>query len=319
MARYGFHASHEQFPPSELLVLLRSAEAAGFDAGMCSDHFAPWSQRQGHSGYTWTWLGSALAVTSLPLGVVSTPGQRYHPAVLAQAAATCAEMYPDRFWLALGSGQALNEHVTGEQWPAKQLRNQRLAESVEVIRALFAGETVSRDGLVRVDRATLWTRPAQPPALFGAAVTPGTAARVARWADGLITINQPDDGQRAVLAAYREAGGPGPAVLQAHLSWAASREQALAAAHDQWREPVLGSDVDWELPLTEHFEQAARFITAEQVLPYVFVSDRLAAHTEWLAGQVDSGFSQVMLHQVGRTQQEFIEAFGSEVLPALPR
>ncbi|QSB16054.1 TIGR03885 family FMN-dependent LLM class oxidoreductase [Natronosporangium hydrolyticum] len=318
MATYGFHASHEQFPPGELLTLLQAAEAAGFEAGMCSDHFAPWSSRQGHSGYAWTWLGSALATTSLPMGVVTSPGHRYHPAILAQAAATCAEMFPGRFWLALGTGQALNEHVTGDAWPVKQVRDERLAESVAVIRALFAGETVSHDGLVKVDRATLWTLPERQPPLYGAAVTPATAGRVARWADGLITINQPGDAQRDVLAAYREAGGQGPAVLQVHLSWAADLAQARQAAHDQWREPVLGSDVDWELALPEYFEQVSRFIDVDQVTPFVFTSDQLAEHTEWLAAQVAAGFDQLMLHQVGADQRGFLTAFGNEVLPQLP-
>lgn len=317
MTRYGFHASHEQFPPSELLEVLRQAETAGFTAGMCSDHFAPWSSRQGHSGHSWAWLGAALALTALPMGVVASPGGRCHPAVLAQAAATLTEMYPDRFWLALGSGQALNEHITGDPWPPKQVRNQRLAQSAEVMRELFAGQTVSRDGLVRVDRARLWSRPAKPPPLFGAAATPQSAAEVAAWADGLITLNQPDRGHAATLAAYREAGGRGPALLQVHLSWAPDREQALAAAHDQWREAVLGSDVGWELDLPEHFEQAAAFIDAEQMTPFVFVSDSFAEHVDWLREQVELGFDQVMLHQVGTDQRRFVAAFAEHVLPQL--
>jgi probable non-F420 flavinoid oxidoreductase len=315
--RYGFHASHEQFPPGQLLDLLRLAEQAGFEAGMCSDHFAPWSRRQGHSGHAWAWLGAALAVTSLPLRTVSCPGQRYHPAVLAQAAATCAEMFPGRLWLALGTGQALNEHITGDRWPDKEVRDRRLAECVEVMRALFAGETVTHDGLVRVDRAVLWSRPAQPPPLLGAAVTPATAARVAGWADGLVTVNQPGDGHAATLRAYRDAGGRGPAVLQAHLSWAPDRDAALAAAHDQWREAVLGSDVGWELALPEHFEQAARFIDPDQVEPYVFVSDQAGAHAGWLARQAEAGFDELMLHQVGGDQYGFLTVFGERVLPQL--
>ncbi|ONK14155.1 TIGR03885 family FMN-dependent LLM class oxidoreductase [Streptomyces sp. MP131-18] len=317
MTAYGYHASHEQFAPAELLTLLRAAQDAGFATGMCSDHFAPWSARQGHSGHAWVWLGAALATTQLPMGVVTAPGQRYHPAVLAQAAATLAQLFPGRLWLALGTGQALNEHITGERWPAKEVRARRLAECVEVMRALFAGETVSHEGLVRVDRARLWSLPALPPVLLAAAVTPATAAWAAGWADGLVTINQPDEGQRRTLAAYREAGGRGPAVLQAHLSWAPSREAALHAALDQWREAVLGSDVGWELPLPEHFEQAARLIDAHQLEPFVHVSDDLGAQAAWLARQGEAGFDEVMLHQVGTDQLRFIEAFGADVLPEL--
>ena len=139
MTIVGWHASHEQIPPSELLVAARHAEEVGFDAGMSSDHFSPWSARQGESGFAWSWLGAAMAATSLPFGVVNAPGQRYHPAIVAQAAATLTEMFPGRLWVALGTGEASNEHITGGRWPDKEHRKQRLAECVDVIRALFAG------------------------------------------------------------------------------------------------------------------------------------------------------------------------------------
>src|SRR5690242_18104363 len=135
MATIGFHASHEQFSPSYLLRCLRRAEEAGFQAASCSDHFHPWSERQGASGFAWSWLGSALEATKLTLGVVNAPGQRYHPAIIAQASATLCEMYPERFWLAVGSGENLNEHITGDAWPAKTFRHDRLRESVEVMKA----------------------------------------------------------------------------------------------------------------------------------------------------------------------------------------
>src|SRR3712207_584894 len=142
---------------------------------MCSDRFHPWTERQGESGFAWSWLGAAMQAPALPFGVVCAPGQRYHPAVVAQAAATLAEMFPGRFWLAVGSGQALNEHITGGAWPPKAERNARLEECVEVIRALWAGETVSRRGRwVRVEAARLYTRPETPPLLFGAAVSEAT-------------------------------------------------------------------------------------------------------------------------------------------------
>ncbi|POM24253.1 F420-dependent glucose-6-phosphate dehydrogenase [Actinomadura rubteroloni] len=317
MTGYGFHASHEQFGPGELLDAVRAAEQAGFTAAMCSDHFAPWSARQGHSGHAWAWLGSALALTRFPMGVVAAPGQRYHPAVFAQAAATLAEMYPGRLWVALGTGQALNEHITGDPWPAKDVRERRLAECVAIVRALFDGETVSHHGLVRVDRARLWTLPETPPALVGAAVTPRTAAWTASWADGFITVNQPGDAHADALRAYRDAGGRGPATLQAHVSWADAEDAALANAHDQWREAIFGSTVGWDIPLPEQFAEAAQFIDPEQLRPHVHVSADLAAHAAWLAAQAAHGFDQVMIHQVGRDQRAFIDAFGERVLPEL--
>src|SRR3954454_10953442 len=172
---------------------VRRAEDAGFDAAMSSDHISPWSARQGQSAFAWSWLGAAMQATSLPFGVVNAPGQRYHPAIIAQAIGTLAAMYPGRFWAALGTGEASNEHVTGGGWPRKDVRNARLRECVDVIRALLRGEEVSHEGLVTVDRARVWTRPDEPPALIAAAVSAETAGWAAGWADGLITVNQPHD------------------------------------------------------------------------------------------------------------------------------
>jgi probable non-F420 flavinoid oxidoreductase len=316
----GYHASHEQLAPSALLRGVVAAEAAGFQAAMCSDHFAPWSSRQGHSGFAWSWLGAAMQATSLGFGVVNAPGQRYHPAIVAQAAATLSELFPGRFWLALGSGEASNEHITGDRWPAKEERRARLGEAVSVIRALLAGETVSHDGLVKVDRARLWTLPAEPPKLIGAAISPATAAWAGGWADGLVTLNQPHDQLRRLIDAFRDGGGEGkPLYLQVHLSWAADEETALAVAHDQWRSNVFDSALAMELVLPEQFDAAARFVTPEDVRSAVLVSADLGRHAAWLAEFAELGFERLYLHEVGQAehQQPFIDAFGSKVIPQL--
>jgi probable non-F420 flavinoid oxidoreductase len=318
----GYHASHEQLPPSALLRCVVAAEAAGFQAAMCSDHFAPWSSRQGHSGFAWSWLGAAMQATKLGFGVVNAPGQRYHPAIVAQAAATLSELFPGRFWLALGSGEASNEHITGDRWLPKAERRARLGEAVAVIRALLAGETVSHHGLVTVDRARLWTLPEQPPPLVGAAVSPETAAWVGGWADGLVTINQSHDRLRAVIDAFRGGGGEGkPLYLQVHLSWAADEHEALAVAHDQWSTNVFDTALAMELELPEQFEAAARFVTPDDVRSAVLVSSDLGRHTGWLGEYRELGFERIYLHEVGQAehQQPFLDAFGSKVIPALLR
>jgi probable non-F420 flavinoid oxidoreductase len=318
MPRIGWHASHEQIPPSRLLRDARHAEEAGFEVGMSSDHFSPWSVRQGESGFAWSWLGAALATTGLPFRVVNAPGQRYHPAIVAQAIATLAEMFPERLWVCLGTGEASNEHVTGDRWPPKPLRNARLAECVAVIRALLAGEEVTHDGLVRVDRARLWTRPAVPPPLLGAAVTEETARWVGGWADGLATIHRPPDRLRRVTEAFREGGGEGkPMVLQAHVSWARTEEEALLIAHDQWRTNLFGPPVCWDLEMVEHFDEAARHVRPEDVRAGVLVSSDPARHVAWIEEAAALGFDEVNLHHVGQEQGPFIEAFGRHVLPAL--
>lgn len=315
MTRIGFHASHEQISPHQLLADVQHAERAGFRMAMCSDHLAPWSRRQGHSGYTWAWLGAALATTGLDLGCVSAPGQRYHPVVHAQRIATLGQMFPGRFWVALGSGQNMNEHVTGDAWPRKEVRTQRLEECVEVIRALLAGETVSHDGLVRVHEAQIWERADPVPALLGPAITVASAARVAAWAEGLITLNQPVEVLRDLLAAYRGAGGAGPAALQVHLSWARTEEEAERIAHDQWRSNVYAEPVDSDTPQPEAFDIMSEHVSPDAVREHVRVSADPQQHVEWLQEYAELGFDDIYLHFVGQDQEEFIDVFAEQVLP----
>jgi probable non-F420 flavinoid oxidoreductase len=312
----GFHASHEQIAPSGLLAAMRVAEAAGFQAAMCSDHLAPWSERQGESGHSWSWLGAAMQATSLPFGVVTAPGQRAHPVIVAQAIATLGELFPGRFWAALGSGEALNEHVTGDPWPSKPQRDARLLECVEVIRALLRGEEVTHDGLVRVDRARVWSLPEQPPPLFGAAVSEETAKTVGGWADGLITVRQPPDVLRGVIDAFREGGGSGkPVAVQVHLSWAEDEETALATAHDQWRTGTVVGDLAWDLELPAEFDRAVEDARPEDVTAAVLVSADPAQYVKWLRELVHLGVDEIYLHHVGKEQERFIEVFGEQVLP----
>ena len=316
MPTVGFHASHEQLPPSRLIAAVKAAEAAGFTAAMCSDHLAPWSERQGHSGHAWTWLGAAMQATSLPFGVVTAPGQRYHPAETAQAIATLGDLFPGRFWAAFGSGEALNEHVTGEPWPSKADRDARLLECVDVIRALLRGEEVTHRGHVRVDRARLWSLPDQVPPLFGAAVSEETARVVGRWADGLITVRQPVDVLRRVIDAFHDGGGEHkPVALQVHLSWAEDDDTALAVAHDQWRTNVFGSDLAWNLELPGQFDEAARTVRPEDVTEAVLVSADPIQHVKWLRELADLGVDALYLHHVGKEQDRFIDVFGEHVLP----
>lgn len=318
MTVIGIHASHEQVHPAELLRTVVRAEQAGFTAGMCSDHFAPWGEQQGHSGFAWAWLGAALQATALPFGAVSAPGQRYHPAIIAQALATLAAMYEGRVWVALGSGEALNEHITGEGWPRKDIRNARLAECVAVIRALLAGEEVTHDGLVTVDRARLWTRPQTPPKLIAPAVSVETAEWAASWADGLITINQPHPTLRTMIEGYRLAGGRGPLAVQVHLCWAPSAERARALAYEQWKTNVFAPPVCWDLETPEAFQAAAAHVRPEDIDASVAVSADLGWHTQRLHELIELGFEEIYLHQVGGDQAAFVDAFGDRVLPQLP-
>ena len=318
MVHVAYHASHEQFPPSTLVRYVCLAEQAGFTAISSSDHLQPWSAQQGESGFSWAWLGAAMQATALPCSLVCAPGQRYHPVRIAQAAATLAELFPGRFRLALGSGEALNERVTGEPWPPKAERNARLVECVEVIRALWAGETVTHHGRVRVEAARLYTRPAVPPAILGAAVTADSALWAGGWADGLLTVGGAPDTVRESIDAFHEGGGAGkPVVLQVALAYARDEADARQGAYEQWRTNVFPSEVLAELWTPEQFEAIARYVRPEDLDASVRISADPQRHLAWLHQDLDLGVSQITLHNVSREQEACIEAFGTAVLPAL--
>jgi probable non-F420 flavinoid oxidoreductase len=317
MTRFGYHASHEQHAPGRLLEYVGAAEEAGFEGAMCSDHLFPWLDSQGESGYAWSWLGAALQATSLSFGTVTAPGWRYSPVILAQAAATLASMYPDRLWVACGSGEALNENVTGRPWPPKGERNEHLRESVRIMRALWAGETVTSRGRIRVVEAKLYTRPDRAPMVLGAALSEATARFVGGWADGLMTIGGEREGVEKIVRAFRDGGGEGPVFVQHSLCWARTEAEAKRAAHEQWRFAALGPELLGSLTSPAQFEAASRYVTPEDVAAVVRISSSLERHAEWLHQYVEMGVDAVYCFDVGRNQRAFIEAFGERVLPQM--
>lgn len=320
MVKIGYHASHEQFKPSELLRYVQLAEQAGFSLALSSDHFHPWSERQGQSGFAWSWLGAAMQATNMAYRVVCAPGQRYHPAIIAQAAATLAELFPQRFWITVGSGQALNEQITGEPWPCKRDRNARLKECVDILRALWAGETVTHRGLVTVENAKLYTRPETPPLIIGAAITPQTAEWLGSWADGLITTSRPPAELGQVVEAFRQGGGAGkPLILKVQLSYDPDQDTARQSAHEQWRTNIFPNTVLAELHSPEQFDAIGEFIQPEELDPHIRISADLHQQIEWLQQDIELGFDELILHNVNRQQQPFIEAFGEKVLPVLQK
>lgn len=318
MTRYGFHASHEQHAPDRLLAHVRAAEAAGFEAAMCSDHFHPWLPEQGESGFAWAWLGAALEATSLSFGTVCAPGWRYHPAVIAQGAATLSMMYPGRFWLAIGSGEALNEAITGLPWPPKAERTAQLAEIGGLMQHLWRGEAVTHHGRVVVHEARLYSRPKAPPRLFAAALSAETAAAVAPWADALMTIGGEPDAVREVIDAFRAHGGAGkPVALQHVVSWAATEREARDQAYQQWRQSALDREQLAELRTPTQFAEAARAVSPADVAKGVRISADLGQHAEWLAAYEPLGVETVYVMNAGKNQERYIDAFGARVLPQL--
>lgn len=318
MIPIGYHASHEQFAPSRLLRLVRLAEEAGFDAAKSSDHFHPWSERQGQSGFAWSWMGAALQATRFPVGLITAPGYRYHPAVVAQGAATLGEMFPGRLWLALGSGEAVNEAITGQAWPDKPERNARLRECVDVIRALLRGETVTHRGRITVVEARLYTRPSVPVPLFGAAMTEDTARFAGGWADGLLVAGNDPAAARGLVTAFREGGGEGkPVHLQLAVCCAATVEAAEAEALREWGPASIGGEVNYDLRRPADFARAAQTMDGATIRNSVVVTADLAEIAELVGRMAAAGIAAVHLHHVGTAQEDFIEACGRDLLPRL--
>ena len=325
MSKLGYAASFEQFHPTDMLNWSKLAEQNGFTAVMASDHFHPWVPSQGQSAFVWSWMGALGATTNLRFGTgVTPPGYRYHPAVLAQAAATLEAMFPGRFYLGLGAGEALNEHIVGEYWPEAPVRLERLAESIEVIQQLFSGKVVKYRGKhFNVESAKLYTRPENPPPIYIATSGPIQAKRTGRTVDGLIVVGAPDEKIRGLIGKFeegaREAGkdpSTMPKLIQIKISFAATVEEATVAAIKEWPNggmPFPKADIR----NPEDFEAMGKLVRAENYKNRVLLSPNLDDHVAQIQHYIDLGFDEVYVHNVNRNQADFIEAYGKHVIPAL--
>jgi len=320
--KISYHISHEQFAPSELVRLARLAEDAGFDAAFSSDHLHPWGPAQGHAGHIWCWLGAALQATrTLTFAGITIPGGwRYHPATLAQALSTLDDLFPGRVpWFAFGSGERVNEHVVSAHWPDKDERNARLEEAALIMRRLFNGERVTKQGHLSTENAQLWPPSRRSIQLIGAAMSEATAERVGRWADGLLTTASSLDSIQKIVSAFRRSGAGKPMHLKVDLSWAEDEAAAKSNAHEQWRFLLAGREASQEWKTPEEFDRGTRQVTPEDVGKAVLISADLDRHIEWLRERAALGFETLDLHNVGPNQEAFIQAFGRHVLPSLKR
>jgi len=321
----GYAAMFEQFHPNELITYSKLAEQQGFQAIMASDHFHPWVPSQGQSAFVWSWLGAVGAQTSLRFGTgVTAPGFRYHPAILAQAAATLEAMYPGRFYLGIGAGEALNEHIVGLRWPEAPTRTLILEEAIEVLRKLFSGKVVKHSGAYfTLESAKLYTMPSNPPPIYIASSGPINSERTGRIADGYITVGAADDKIKMLLERFykgaREAGkNPTtmPRIIQLHVSWADSVEVATENAVKEWPNGGMNfPKADIRNP--EDFEAMAKLVRPENYKGRVLISPDLEDHRAHIQHFIDLGFNEVYVHNVGRNQEAFIAAYGREVLPNL--
>jgi G6PDH family F420-dependent oxidoreductase len=318
MTQFGYTAMGEQTPAKQMVTDLVAAELAGFDFSVMSDHYFPWIEEQGHSPNTWAVLGAAAQATQrLPLMTfVTCPAFRYHPAVVAQQAATVGVLSSGRFTLGLGAGENLNEHITGGGWPVARVRQERLEEAVEIIRKLFTGEYVNfRGEHFQIERAKLYDLPDPPPPIGIAVSGPGSVQLAARHGDAMISV-EPDAG---LVRSFEDAGGQGkPKYGQLAICYGTDEQAARKQARELWRWALPGWHVMAELPEPRSFDAASANVTEEDIAGLVPCGPDVGRYVEAARQYVQAGFTHVALVQVGAdAQHDFIAWAGQELLPAL--
>jgi coenzyme F420-dependent glucose-6-phosphate dehydrogenase len=316
MTEIGYALSSEDYPPNDLVRFARDAEETGFEFALISDHFHPWIDAQGQSPFVWSVIGAiAHATERLRLGTgVTCPTMRIHPAIVAQAAATSAAMMPRRFFLGVGTGENLNEHVFGDRWPAPDERIEMLEEAVEVIRLLWQGGFQTHRGKhYTVDHARLYTLPEEPPEIIVAAAQPVAAELAAQIGDGFAN-SSPDP---ETVQAYESAGGSGPKYGMLHVCYQEDEAKARRLAHELWPNTALPGALGQELATPVFFEQAAQMVTEDDVAETVPCGPDPERYAEAIGEFGRAGYTHVWVHQIGENQREFMEFFAREVAPGV--
>jgi coenzyme F420-dependent glucose-6-phosphate dehydrogenase len=313
----GFALSSEDHPPNELVRQAALAERAGFTFCLISDHYHPWISKQGHSAFVWATLGGiAQATERISVGTgVTAPIIRIHPAIVAQAAATVGCMMPGRFFLGVGSGENLNEHVLGDRWPLPDERLEMLEEAVEVIRLLWqGGEQTHRGKHYTVDHARVYDLPDELPGVFVAAAQPNAAELAGRIGDGLISTS-PDE---EVVQKFEGAGGSGKRKLgMMHVAYDTDEQAALKRAHELWPNTSLKGPLGQELATPSDFEGAAPMVREQDVAESTPHGPDPARYLEMIKQYDDAGFTHVYIHQIGQNQDEFADFAQRELVPKL--
>ena len=310
----GYFLSTEEYSPAELVAQARAAERAGFDGLWISDHFHPWNSEQGNSALVWSVIGAVSQVCDLHVTTaVTCPTVRIHPAIVAQAAGTCAELLKGRFTLGVGTGEALNESILGGPWPAFDVRMEMLEEAVELIRKLWSGEVVSHRGRhYTVEHARIYNVPETPPEIFVSAFGPKAAEAAARIGDGYVGTSPDAD----LVARFKDASGGRPAHAGAKVAFAPTREEGWEHAHRLWPNAGLPGEMAQILPTPEHFEQATELVTMDSTRESVVAGNDPDDHVGQLRQYADAGYDHLYVANMGPHFQEMIEFYGEHVLPA---
>jgi len=312
----GYSLSCEEHAPNDLVGFAKSAEAAGFGFALVSDHFHPWIDAQGNSPFVWSVIGGvAQATERLRLGTgVTCPLIRIHPAIIAQAAATAQVMMEGRFYLGLGTGEELNEHVVGARWPGPQERLEMLEEAIEILRLLWQGGYQTHRGKhYTVERARIYTLPEQLPEICVAAAQPNAAELAGRIGDGFIGVAPEEE----LIEKFEQAGGDGkPRYGHLTVCWAEDEEQAKQTAHQNWPNAGLEGPLNQELATPADFEAVAEMVEPDdlETLPLGPDPDR---YLDAIREFDDAGYSHVYIHQIGPNQDGFLEFARRELLPRL--
>jgi coenzyme F420-dependent glucose-6-phosphate dehydrogenase len=317
MIELGYSLSSEEFGPRQLVEFAERAEEAGFSFALISDHFHPWTNKQGQSPFVWAVIGAiARATRRLRLGTgVTCPINRIHPAVIAQAAATAATMMPGRFFLGVGTGENLNEHINGRHWPEPSVRLEMLREAIEIIRRLWKGGFVSFYGrYFVVENARIYTLPEQPIPLHVAASNPQAAELAAEVGDGLISTAPDAD----VIKRFQSGLDRRPRYGQFAVCVDAEEKRARSIALERWPNAGLPGDLKWELPLPEHFEQAAKLVDEDMIAERVICGSDPKKHLDKITAFAEAGFDHIYVHQIGPDQETFFRFYESEILPKIP-
>ena len=312
----GYQLSSEEHPAPDLVGYARRAEEVGFSYAVISDHFHPWLHRQGQSPFAWSVLGAIAQVTTrLRVGTaVTAPIRRMPPYLVAQAAATVTTLMPGRFFLGVGSGENLNEHVTGEWWPPSETRREMLEEAVDVIKKLFAGGTVEHFGThYTVDNARIYSRPLEPPAIMVAGGGKDGAELAGRIGDGMIGTAPSEE----LVQAFEDAGGEGkPKYAQIDVCVAEDEAEARRIAHAQWAAPAaIPPRLLTKLRVPADFQAVAELVTEDAVAEKIICGADPDEHLERIKEFADAGFDHVHVHQVGADQETFFRFYEKEMLP----
>jgi G6PDH family F420-dependent oxidoreductase len=310
---YGYALSSEEHAPNDLVALARRAEEAGFAFALISDHYHPWADAQGHSGFVWSMIGGIAHTTErIRLGTgVTCPTIRIHPAVIAQAAATSACMLPGRFFLGVGTGENLNEHILGDHWPAPDERLAMLEEAIEVMRLLWQGGSQTHRGEhYTVENARLYDLPAAPVEIAFAAAKPNAAQLAGRLGDALVNTAPEDE----IVQTFERSGGKGkPKYGGVTLCWARSEDEGKKTVKEIWPNAGLGGDLGYELPLPRHFEQASENVTEDDLAEKVPCGPDPDRVVEKVREFERAGFDHVYFHQIGRDQEGFFRFWSDEL------